>query len=84
MGGVDVVWAMWTPVLIMIHHFMVIRCSQNLFSLQRMTATEMIKFLQDGGRLAKPINCPMDVYKLMLSCWTEEYVLLSTILTVVF
>uniref|UniRef100_A0A914P6S0 receptor protein-tyrosine kinase n=1 Tax=Panagrolaimus davidi TaxID=227884 RepID=A0A914P6S0_9BILA len=38
-----------------------------------MTKEEMITFLEENGRLEKPINAPEFIYELMLSCWKYDY-----------
>lgn len=35
----------------------------------RMKGQEMVQFLEDGHRLAKPISCSDEVYDVMMSCW---------------
>ena len=32
-------------------------------------ACEMAEYLRDGYRLAQPLNCPDDLYKVMAFCW---------------
>ena len=32
----------------------------------------MIKFIEDGQRLASPDKCPEDVYDVMLRCWSYK------------
>eukprot|EP01114_Cavostelium_apophysatum_P002626 TRINITY_DN12327_c0_g1_i1.p1 TRINITY_DN12327_c0_g1~~TRINITY_DN12327_c0_g1_i1.p1 ORF type:complete len:151 (-),score=37.36 TRINITY_DN12327_c0_g1_i1:12-464(-) len=33
---------------------------------------EMFQFLKKGNRLPKPQRCPDEIYKLMLTCWSEK------------
>lgn len=40
--------------------------------LQKMKAQELLQFLEEGNRLAKPISCSEEVYEVMLSCWKDK------------
>ena len=35
-------------------------------------ACEMSEYLRDGYRLAQPLNCPDDLYKVMAYCWAIQ------------
>lgn len=39
---------------------------------QEMTGVEVIKFIEDGNRLAQPQKCPDVVYETMLRCWSWD------------
>ncbi|GFS27667.1 tyrosine-protein kinase [Elysia marginata] len=39
---------------------------------EEMTGVEVIKFIEDGNRLAQPQKCPDVVYTTMLRCWSWE------------
>ncbi|KAL8577790.1 hypothetical protein ACOMHN_001659 [Nucella lapillus] len=38
----------------------------------KMKGQEMVEFLTNGNRLAKPISCSEEVYQVMRQCWTES------------
>ncbi|XP_025111038.1 tyrosine-protein kinase SYK-like isoform X2 [Pomacea canaliculata] len=38
----------------------------------KMKAQELLQFLEEGNRLAKPISCSEEVYEVMLSCWKDK------------
>lgn len=38
----------------------------------KMKGQEMVEFLNQGQRLAKPISCTDDIYEVMLECWREN------------
>uniref|UniRef100_A0AC34FJT2 Protein kinase domain-containing protein n=1 Tax=Panagrolaimus sp. ES5 TaxID=591445 RepID=A0AC34FJT2_9BILA len=37
-----------------------------------MNSNEVLEFIQQGGRLHKPISSPDDLYEIMRSCWNEN------------
>ncbi|KFD59130.1 hypothetical protein M514_28691, partial [Trichuris suis] len=33
---------------------------------------DMEKLLEEGHRMEQPVNCPDDMYSIMLDCWQAE------------
>ena len=45
-----------------------------LIRLQNMRVTDILKMLEGGQRLVAPVNCPSDLYDVMLACWNYRSV----------
>ena len=33
---------------------------------------DLVQILRDGDRMAKPLNCPDELYDIMMVCWNEN------------
>jgi len=39
---------------------------------QKLKGAEIIKMIDEGKRLDRPPECPIEIYKVMLQCWEYE------------